>query len=323
MSMKFVGKRLIYTMFMFIFVVTLNFVLFRMMPGDPLTIVSKEIASTPEGRATLEKMYGLDKPLIEQYFDYLKSMITFDFGTSFNYKQPVTEVLFPKIKNSLILGLASVPLGILIGIIGGIIAAARRGKKLDMFITTSSMVIYSIPSFWLAMIFLSYFGVKLGWVPLNGMVTAGVDFKNNIAYLKDLLLHLAMPMLSYSITIYGSYLLIMRSSMIDVFTEDYVLTARAKGLTEKQVIRRHVMKNAMLPVTTMAITNIALVFTGAFSIEVLFSWPGMGRLMVDSVTRRDYPVMQATNYLIAVAVIIANFIIDILYSYMDPRVRIE
>lgn len=323
MSMKFIGKRLIYTMFMFIFVVTLNFVLFRMMPGDPLTIVSKEIASTPEGRATLEKMYGLDKPLIEQYFDYLKSMITFDFGTSFNYKQPVTEVLFPKIKNSLILGLASVPLGILIGIIGGIIAAARRGKKLDMFITTSSMVIYSIPSFWLAMIFLSYFGVKLGWVPLNGMVTAGVDFKNNIAYLKDLLLHLAMPMLSYSITIYGSYLLIMRSSMIDVFTEDYVLTARAKGLTEKQVIRRHVMKNAMLPVTTMAITNIALVFTGAFSIEVLFSWPGMGRLMVDSVTRRDYPVMQATNYLIAVAVIIANFIIDILYSYMDPRVRIE
>lgn len=321
--MKFIGKRLIYTMFMFIFVVTLNFVLFRMMPGDPLTIVSKEIASTPEGRATLEKMYGLDKPLIEQYFDYLKSMITFDFGTSFNYKQPVTEVLFPKIKNSLILGLASVPLGILIGIIGGIIAAARRGKKLDMFITTSSMVIYSIPSFWLAMIFLSYFGVKLGWVPLNGMVTAGVDFKNNIAYLKDLLLHLAMPMLSYSITIYGSYLLIMRSSMIDVFTEDYVLTARAKGLTEKQVIRRHVMKNAMLPVTTMAITNIALVFTGAFSIEVLFSWPGMGRLMVDSVTRRDYPVMQATNYLIAVAVIIANFIIDILYSYMDPRVRIE
>jgi len=294
-----------------------------MMPGDPLTIVSKEIASTPEGRATLEKMYGLDKPLIEEYFDYLKSMITFDFGTSFNYKQPVTEVLFPKIKNSLILGLASVPLGILIGIIGGIIAAARRGKKLDMFITTSSMVIYSIPSFWLAMIFLSYFGVKLGWVPLNGMVTAGVDFKNNIAYLKDLLLHLAMPMLSYSITIYGSYLLIMRSSMIDVFTEDYVLTARAKGLTEKQVIRRHVMKNAMLPVTTMAITNIALVFTGAFSIEVLFSWPGMGRLMVDSVTRRDYPVMQATNYLIAVAVIIANFIIDILYSYMDPRVRIE
>jgi len=308
---------------MFIFVVTLNFILFRMMPGDPLTIVSKEIASTPEGRATLEKMYGLDKPLIQQYFDYLKSMITFDFGTSFNYKQPVTEVLFPKIKNSLILGFASVPLGILIGIVGGIIAAARRGKKLDMFITTSSMVIYSIPSFWLAMIFLSYFGVKLGWVPLNGMVTPGIDFTSNVAYLKDLFLHLAMPMLSYSITIYGSYLLIMRGSMIDVFTEDYVLTARAKGLTERQVIRRHVMKNAMLPVTTMAITSIALMFTGAFSIEVLFSWPGMGRLMVDSVTRRDYPVMQATNYLIAVAVILANFVIDIIYSYIDPRVRIE
>lgn len=323
MSMRFIGKRLVYTLFMFIFVVTLNFALFRMMPGDPLTMVSKEIASTPEGRASLEKMYGLDQPLSVQYLDYLKSMVTFDFGTSFNYKQPVTDVLFPKIKNSLILGLTSVVIGIGIGILGGIIAAARRGKKLDVAITASSMVIYSIPSFWLAMIFLSFFGVKLGWVPLNGMVTPGIDFANNIAYLKDLFAHLVIPVLSYAITIYGSYLLIMRGSMIDVFTEDYVITARAKGLTEKQVIRRHVLKNAMLPVMTMIVTSIALTFTGAFSIEVLFSWPGVGRLMVDSVTRRDYPVMQATNYLIALAVIIANFVVDMLYSYIDPRVRIE
>ena len=323
MNMRFIINRLIYTIFMFIFVITLNFFLFRLMPGDPLTIVSKEIASSPEGRATMEKMYGLDKPMIEQYFDYIKSMITFDFGTSFNYKQPVTEILFSKIKNSLILGFASVPIGIVIGLSGGIVAAARRGKRTDMVITTTSMIIYAIPTFWLAMIFLMVFGVKLGWVPINGMATPGVDFVNNIAYLKDLFYHLAIPVLSYSLAIFGSYLLIMRGSMVDVFTEDYVLTARAKGLTEKQVIRRHVVPNAMLPVSTMIISSLALIFTGAFSIEVLFSWPGMGRLMIESVSRRDYPVMQASNYLIAVAVILANFIMDILYSYIDPRVRVE
>lgn len=323
MNMRFIINRLIYTIFMFIFVISLNFFLFRLMPGDPLAIVSKEIASSPEGRAILEKMYGLDKPLYEQYFDYLKSMITLDFGISFSYRKPVTEILTEKIKNSLILGFASVPLGIGIGLLGGIVAGARRGKRVDMMITTTSMIIYAIPTFWLAMIFLMVFGVKLGWVPINGMISPGVDFENSIAYLKDLFHHLLLPVLSYSLAIFGSYLLIMRASMVDVFTEDYVLTARAKGLTEKQTIRRHVLPNAMLPVSTMIISSLALIFTGAFSIEVLFSWPGMGRLIIESVNRRDYPLMQASNYLIAIAVIIANFIMDILYSYIDPRVRIE
>lgn len=323
MNLKFILNRLLYTAFMFIFVITLNFFLFRLMPGDPLTMVSKEIASSAEGRATLEKLYGLDKPLGEQYLDYLKSMLTFDFGLSFNYKQPVKDILYDKIKNSLILGVSSVPIGIAIGLIGGIIASVRRGKGTDMVITTTSMIIYAIPTFWLAMIFLMVFGVKLGWVPINGMLTAGADFSNNIAYLKDLFHHLIIPVVSYALAIFGSYLLIMRGSMIDVFTEDYILTARAKGLTEKQVIKKHAVPNAMLPVSTMIISSLALIFTGAFSIEVLFSWPGMGKLMVESVNRRDYPVMQASNYLIAVAVILANLIMDILYSYIDPRVKVE
>jgi len=323
MNVRFLINRVIYTIFMFVFIITFNFFLFRMIPGDPLTVVSKQISSSPEGRATLEKMYGLDKPLYEQYINYTKSMVTFDFGTSFNYKEPVSRVLVSKIRNSLILAIASVPLGILMGLIGGIVAAAKRGKKTDIIITTTTMIIYAIPTFWLAMIFLMFFGVKLGWVPINGMVSPGVNPLNNIAYLKDLFFHLITPAISYALAIFGSYLLIMRGAMIDIFTEDFVLTARAKGLTEKQVIRRHVVPNAMLPVSTMVIISIALMFTGAFSIEVLFSWPGMGRLMVESVSRRDYPVMQASNYLIACAVIIANFIMDILYSYIDPRVRVE
>jgi peptide/nickel transport system permease protein len=307
---------------MFLFVVTLNFVLFRLMPGDPLTMVSKEVASSVEGRATLERLYGLDKPILQQYVSYLKSMITFDFGMSFHYKQPVINIIGDKIKNSLILGVAAVPFGIAIGIIGGIVAAARHGKKTDMIITTSSMVIYAIPTFWMAMILLMLFGVKLGWVPINSMVTPGANFASNTAYLKDLLHHLIIPVISYAVAIFGSYLLIMRGAMIDVFTEDYVLTARAKGLKEKQVIMKHVVPNALLPISTTVIYSLAIIFTGAFAIEVLFSWPGMGKLMVESVNRRDYPIMQASNYLIAVAVILANFIMDIVYGYLDPRIRL-
>lgn len=323
MKSKFILQRLLYTLFMFIFVITFNFILFRMMPGDPLSIVAKQSRSTPESRAALERMYGLDKPLSEQYLNYVKSMVTFDFGTSFNYKEPVGGILLDKAKNSLILAAIAVPLGILLGIVGGSVAAAAHGKTRDAFLTSTSMIIYAVPSFWLAMIFLLYFGVKWRLVPINGMVTAGVDFKTWGAYLKNLVWHLVIPAISYALAIFGGYFLIMRSSMIDVFTEDFVLTARAKGLTRTQVIRRHVLPNALLPVTTMVVTSLALMFTGAFSIEVLFSWPGMGRLMVDSVSRQDYPVMQATNYIIAVVIILTNLFVDILYSYLDPRVRIE
>jgi len=323
LNVKFVLQRIGYTLFMFIFVITFNFILFRLMPGDPLSIVAKQSKATPEGRAALERLYGLDKPVTEQYFDYVKSMATFDFGTSFNYKEPVAGIIWDKAKNSLILAAFSVPLGIVLGLTGGSMAAANHGKLKDAFLTSTSMIIYAVPTFWLAMIFLLYFGVKWRLVPINGMVTAGVDFKTWGAYLKDLAWHLVTPAVSYALAIFGGYFLIMRSSMIDVFTEDFVLTARAKGLTRKQVIRRHVVPNALLPVTTMVVTSLALMFTGAFSIEVLFSWPGMGRLMVDSVTRQDYPVMQATNYLIAVVIILTNLVVDLLYSYLDPRVRIQ
>ena len=185
------------------------------------------------------------------------------------------------------------------------------------------MVIYAIPSFWLAMILLLYFGVKLRLVPVNGMTTPGMFYPTYFSYLKDLAVHLVVPALSYALAIFGSYFLIMRSSMLDVFAEDFVLTARAKGLSRRKVITRHVAPNALLPVTTIIVTSIALMFTGSFSIEILFSWPGVGRLMVEAVTRQDYPLMQAINYLIAVAVVFTNLFVDILYGYLDPRVRVE
>ncbi len=323
MSFRYFLRRLQYTVFVFLFVVTLNFFLFRLIPGDPLAMLSRELVSDPEVRATIEHIYGLDKPLYVQYFDYMKSMVTFDFGNSFQYRQPVWPLLKQKIGHSMVLGVAAVPIGIALGLFGGIVAASRRGKRLDLILTSTTMLLYAIPTFWLGMIFLMVFGVKLGWAPFNGMYTSGVTFRTTWAYYKDVLWHLAVPVLSYALAIYGGYLMIMRGAMVDVYSEDYVLTARAKGLTEKQVRNRHVVPNAMLPSINMIIMSLAFMFTGAFSIEVLFTWPGMGRLMVDSVTRRDYPVLQASNYLIALVVVLASFVLDILYTYIDPRVKLE
>jgi peptide/nickel transport system permease protein len=293
------------------------------MPGDPLSIMSKEVKSSPETRASMERLYGLDKPIAEQYINYVKSMITFDFGMSFNYRMPVAEVLSDKIKNSVVLALWATPLGIAIGVVMGIVAAAFRGKKADSIITTSSMVIYAIPSFWLAMILMLYLGVKFKLVPISGMTNPGMTFATYFDYLKNLAWHMITPVVSYALATFGSYFLIMRSSMLDVFAEDFVLTARAKGLSRRKVITRHVVPNAMLPITTVIITSIALMFTGFFSIEILFSWPGVGRMMVEAVTKQDYPLMQAINFLIAVAVVITNLLVDILYGYLDPRVRVE
>lgn len=323
MSIRFLVNRIVYTLLMFLLVISVNFFLFRMMPGDPLTMVSRELGSSPEARAALEKVYGLDKPKAVQYVTYVKDMLTFNFGTSFFYKQPVWDVLKPKIWSSLVLGIGATPLGIGLGILGGIWAARRHGKRADMLITSSTMIIYAVPTFWLGMIFLMLFSVKLGWFPVNGMTTPGKDFVTKLGYIKDLLMHLIIPAVTYALSMFGSYLLIMRSSMVDVFTEDFVLTARAKGLTDRQVIYRHVVPNALLPVSTIIATTFALLFTGAFSIEILFSWPGMGRLMVDAITHQDYPILQASNYLIACSVILVNFAMDILYMYIDPRVRAE
>lgn len=323
MDLKFLGKRLLHTMIMFLFVISFNFFLFRMMPGDPLAMVSKEITSTPEGRQALEKLYGLDQPMFVQYIKYLKSMLTFQFNNSFQYKQPVSELIWEKIGNSLLLGGLAAPLGIGMGVLGGVISGARRGKRTDMALTSATMVVYAVPSYWLGMILLMVFGVKLDWLPINGMVSPGVSFASGWQQLKDVALHLITPVITFSLATYGGYLLIMRGSMIDVMTEDFVLTARAKGLTRREVIRKHVVPNAMLPVSTIVVISLALMLTGSFSIEVLFSWPGMGRLMVEAVNRQDYPVMEAANFIIACAVIIANFLMDLIYPLLDPRVRIE
>ncbi len=251
MNVKFIIRRLLYTCFLFFFVVTFNFILFRLMPGDPLAMVSRELKASPESRASILQLYGLDKPIEVQYVNYIKSMLTFDFGMSFNYRIPVKDVLFPKIKASLILAALSLPLGIIIGIVMGIVASAFRGKKTDTVITTTSMLIYALPSFWLGMILLSLFAVKLKLVPVNGMITPGMSYGTYFSYVADLARHIIIPMLSYSLAIFGSYFLIMRSSMIDVFSEDFVLTARAKGLPRRKVITRHVVPNALLPITTI------------------------------------------------------------------------
>lgn len=173
MNLQFFAKRLGYTLFMLVFIITINFLLFRLMPGDPLSTLSKELLTSPEARAAMEAKYGLDKPLIVQYVNYVKQLLTFNFGTSFYYNNDVRLLLVDKMSNSALLAGVAIPLGILLGITTGVVASARRGKKLDIGLTSTTMFIYAIPSFWLGMIFLSLFAVKLRWVPVSGMTVAG------------------------------------------------------------------------------------------------------------------------------------------------------
>ncbi len=322
MSVRYILQRIGYAAVMFLFIIAVNFFIFRLMPGNPLAAQAKEMGNA-EAYAKLEAAYGLDKPLHIQFLNYARDMMTLDFGRSFHYKRPVLEVIGPRILNSLKLAIFAVPIGIFGGIIGGIVTAARRGKKADVGFTTLTMFIYAIPSFWLGMILLFVFGKELGWVPFAGIQTPGISYHSFAEEFSDLFLHLVTPVVTYALAIYGSYLLIMRGSMIDVYTEDYILTARAKGLSKKQVTMRHAVPNALLPIVTIVVIALATLFAGAFSIEILFSWPGMGRLMVDSVNRQDYPVMQAINFIIAAATVFANLLVDILYRYIDPRVRYE
>ena len=323
MSLKYLLKRLGYTLFILLFVITFNFILFRLIPGDPIDIMSRTVTSDPNVRASLMAQYGLDKPMLVQYFNYIRSMLTFDFGTSFQYNQPVMDILMDKIGNTMLLEVVAVPLGLALGIAGGIYAASRHGKRSDVIVTSTTMLVYAIPSFWLAMVFILIFCVKLGWLPLNGMFSHGVSYANGWEKFGDIASHMALPVLSEALTLFGGYLMIMRGAMLDILGEDYVQTARAKGLTERQILRRHIVPNALLPTSNMVVMSLAFMFTGSFAIEVLFTWPGMGKVMVESVTRRDYPMLQATNYIIALMVIVANFFLDILYTYLDPRVKVE
>ena len=319
MSRGYLLAKLLHALVTLSAILILNFALFRILPGDPVrTLLPRGIPA--EQVAATRARLGLDEPLFpNQFISYVSATATGDFGYSFQYRTPVTALLEQRIGPTVLLvGVASL-LAVVIGILIGIAAGARAGGWFDSVTVGASLVLYALPVFWLGMIAIMIFG-PLGF-PINGMATPGFAPPDAIAQISDIAAHLFMPALVLALALIGQYALMMRSALVDVMAEDYIETARAKGLREEQVVVRHAVPNALLPTVTLIGINLGFIFTGAITLENVFGWPGLGSLIVSSVASRDYPVLQGAFLLIAVTVVLANLAADLVYGLLDPRVR--
>ncbi len=307
------------------FVLVFNFFLFRVMPGDPTTLLLRGTSALTEDTIQeLEQDLGLDQPLPQQFVTYMADTLTLNFGVSLASGTPVTEVVSERIWPTVLLvgaaTIASAVIGLIIGIYGG----WRRGSAFDVGSLGVTLVAYAMPEFWFGILVLLALAGGVGpfpaIFPTGGYETAGVAL-TGFDHVIDVLNHMFLPFLTLTVAYLGEYALIMRSSVLDVMGEDYVNTARAKGLRDKQVLWRHAVPNALLPTITLTFLSLGFVFAGAITIEYVFSWPGLGLLTVDSIDNKDFPILQAVFLLFSVAVVFFNLIADLMYSYLDPRVR--
>jgi peptide/nickel transport system permease protein len=306
-------------------ILTLNFILPRLLPGDPLAaLLDPESASyvfDPAVRVSLEAYYGLNVPLAQQYFTYLGSLASGDLGQSIRLKQPVIALLRDHLPWTLLLTLTSLSLASLIGIWGGSEAAWRRGSAVDKGLVAVCVVASNIPAFFTGMILLIIFGVTLDWFPLSGGRTPFARYDTALAALGDYVVHLFLPALTLTLALLGSKFLLVRGSMIGVLNEDYMLVVRAKGLSTARAKRHHALRNAILPFIHHLAAHAGFALTGALIIETLFAYPGIGRLVFESVAARDYPTIQGVFLVVAVLVLSANLLADWLTLRLDPRLR--
>jgi peptide/nickel transport system permease protein len=310
-------------------VITFNFFLFRVLPGDPAKAGIKDPRLSPEMVVALQQRYGLDKPVLfntgegglfdSQYFHYLGALAEGDLGTSYAYRnRPVSSLLGTALVNTLWLVVPADILAIILGVLLGLVAAWRRGTKLDVGALMFALFTWALPTFFLGILLL-FFGSRYLGLPTGGRITIGLDH-GLWATAEDIVRHLLLPTLTFALVLLGEYMLIMRSSVVEVFSEDYILTAKAKGLNTFQIIRRHGFRNAMLPLVTLIALNLGFTVSGAIQVETVFSWPGLGKLTVDAVAQRDYPLLQGAFLMLAISVVLANLAAELIYLRLDPRV---
>jgi len=317
---RFIAQRTIYAIITLIVTITINFFIFRVMPGDPISMLVAERVLKPSVVEEVRAKFGLNLPLWQQYFLYVKNLLSGYLGYSFHWKEPVIKVIMERLPNTIILLGCSTVLSVIIGVVLGVISAWRRGTKFDVFIVTSALTFYSVPVFWIGMLFLLLFGYYLGIFPIAGTISRPPPegYFNRIL---DFLHHMTLPCLTLTMISYGEYALLMRNTLLDVLTQDYIVTARAKGLPERVVLVRHAMRNALLPTVTAVAISFGFIVSGATLTETVFSWNGVGRLIFDAMMMRDYPVLQGAFVIISISVIFANYIADILYGFLDPRIK--
>lgn len=305
-----------------VFVLVFNFFLFRVVQTDPIGSLFRGRNVPQETLDNLRASFGLDQPIGTQFLLYLRETAQLNFGISYQSRRPVWDDIVTAIPPTMALVGVSAVLSAVIGTAGGIIAAWRRNTWKDHTITSGTMVFYSTPDFWLGMILLVGFAVVLGWFPVGGITDPGSN-ATGFALLLDQLHHLFLPALTLTLAYLGEYVLVTRSSLLDVMGEDYLNVARAKGLRDVVVRNRHAVPNALLPVVTLTAINFGFVLSGAIAVEAVYSWPGLGKATADAIRGPDLPMLQGLFLLFSAAVILFNLIADIAYSWLDPRVEGE
>jgi len=303
--LKYIIKKLLLMIPVLLGLTIIVFLILHLAPGDPVHKVIGPNA-TPEVYENVKRSMGLDRPLIIQYFDYLGNLLKGDLGSSILQHRPVADIVMERFPITIGLGVRALLLSFLIAVPVGIIAAVNRNKLLDYFAMTFALVGISMPTFWFGMLLLYFFAYKLRLFPISGYGT----WK-----------HLMLPVITMGLTDAAVIARMMRSSMLEVIGQDYIRTARAKGLKEKVVTNKHALKNALIPVITLLGMRMGWIVGGSVTLEIIFSIPGLGRTMVDSIFSRDYPVVQGSILILAASVMISNLIADILYAVVDPRIR--
>jgi len=300
-------KRLFSTIPVLLGISLLLFFMLRLLPGDPAQVLAGQMA-TPQEIENIRRQLGLDRPIYEQYANYLSRLVRFDLGRSARTQNPVTEEIWARLPNTLLLAVVAISLACLFGIPAGIISAVRPYSWIDYLVTTSALFGMSMPVFWLGLMLVVLFSVILKWLPAGG--TGSWQ-------------HVILPSFTLAAFVVAFIARMTRSTMLETLSQDFTTTARSKGLQERVVIIKHALKNAMIPIITVVGLQFGLLLGGAVLTETVFAWPGLGRLIVDSILARDYPVIQGTILIFGLLYIMVNLIVDLIYAMVDPRIRYD
>jgi peptide/nickel transport system permease protein len=322
---RYVLKKLVQAFITFLAIMIFNFFLFRVWsPGDPVSFLTRGQGAniSQEERQALIEEYGLDKSTWGQFAEYMKDTLSLKLGASSYYQgEPVIDVFLRSLWPTLLLVGLSTLFSMIIGIWMGIRSGWRRGSTFDRASMIGSLVLYSMPEFWLGMLLLLLFSSALGWFPVGGRISTNASELSAIGYVMDVANHLFLPVLTLTLAYLGEFYLVMRSSLLDVLGEDYITTARAKGVPERRVLNHHAVRNALLPTVTLVALSFGYVIGGAITVEVVFSYQGLGLLTYTAILAKDYWLLQGLFLFFTLAVIVFNLIADFTYAYLDPRVR--
>ncbi|MFN4099592.1 MAG: ABC transporter permease [Pararhodobacter sp.] len=321
--MKYVLSRLFYSILVLWIVGTILFFMFRLMPGSPLSAFIDQ-TTTQEQQQALIARFGLDQSLFRQYLAFLGNLLQGDLGQSFFHRRPVMDVVLEALPNTVILTLSGLIVAYVFGVLAGAYLAWRRGSAIEGIGIPIALATRAAPEFWLGMVLLAFFSFHMGWFPAGGANTVGMRYSSEWEriFTWDYLRHMTLPMLTLAIYLQGLPLLLMRSNMIEILQEEFVTMGKMKGLNSRTIVLNHAARNAMLPVVTAFALGVGSAIGGNVVVETVFSWPGIGRLLVNAVSASDYPLAQGAFLIITAVLIAMNFIADITYRLLDPRIRL-